>query len=76
MRHFSSVRSHFPPVRSATARSILVIIWHLLTDRDARYHDPGPGHYQQHTDKNRQIRGHIRGIEAHGYAVTLTPTAA
>ena len=27
------------------ARSILVIIFHLLTDPEARFHDLGPGYY-------------------------------
>lgn len=30
----------------AVARSILVIIWHLLTDPAARFTDLGPGYYQ------------------------------
>jgi transposase len=60
----------------ATARTILVIIWHLLADRDARYHELGPDWYQNRTDKNRKARGHIRGLEALGYTVTLTQTAA
>jgi Transposase IS116/IS110/IS902 family len=31
----------------AVARSILIIVWHLLSDPTARYHDLGPGHYRQ-----------------------------
>jgi transposase len=60
----------------ATARTILVIIWHLLNDRDARYHDLGPDWHQQHTDKNRRTRQHVRQLEALGYTVTLTQTPA
>jgi transposase len=59
----------------AVARSILVIVWHLLADPTARYHDLGPGHYQTKTDKNRKTRNHIRQLEALGYTVTLTPAA-
>jgi len=59
----------------AVARSILVIIWHLLADPTTRYHDLGPGHYQARTDKNRKTRNHIRQLEALGYTVTLTPAA-
>jgi transposase len=59
----------------AVARSILVIVWHLLADPAARYHDLGPGHYQAKTDKNRKTRNHIRQLEALGYTVTLTPAA-
>jgi transposase len=57
----------------AVARSILVIIWHLLADRQARYTDLGPGHYQARTDKNRKARNHIRQLESLGYTVTITP---
>ena len=48
----------------AVARSILVIIWHLLADPAARYTDLGPGYYQARTDTDRKIRNHIRQIEA------------
>ncbi len=59
----------------AIARSILVIIWHLLADPSARYTDLGPGHYQSAIDKNRKARSHIRQLEALGYTVTLTTAA-
>ena len=59
----------------AVARSILIIVWHLLADPTARYHDLGPGHYQQRTDKNRKARNHIRQLEALGYTVTITQAA-
>ena len=48
----------------AVARSILVIIWHLLADPAARYTDLGPGYYQARTDKDKKIKNHIRQIEA------------
>ena len=38
----------------AVARSILVIIWHLLADPAARFTDLGAGYYQARTDKDRQ----------------------
>jgi len=56
----------------AVARSILVIIWHLLADPAARYTDLGYGYYQDRTDKDRKLRNHIRQIEALGFTVTLT----
>jgi transposase len=59
----------------AVARSILVIVWYLLSDRAARYHDLGSDYYTTKTDKNRKARGHIRQLEALGYAVTLAPAA-
>ena len=58
---------------AAIARSILVIIFHLLADPEARYHDLGPDHYDSHTDKDRKIRNHIRQLQALGLDVTITP---
>jgi transposase len=59
----------------AVARSILVIIWHLINDPQARYADLGPGYYQTRTDKNKKARNHIRQLEALGYTVTITQAA-
>jgi transposase len=59
----------------AVARSILVIIWHLLNDRGARFRDLGPGHYESTIDTTRKARSHIRQLEALGYQVALTPAA-
>jgi transposase len=60
----------------AVARSILVIIWHLLADPAARFTDLGPGYYQARTDKDKKIKNHIRQIEALlGHPVTITKAA-
>jgi transposase len=59
----------------AVARSILVIIWHLLADPEARYTDLGPAHYETKINKNRKARSHIRQLEALGYTVTITHAA-
>jgi transposase len=59
----------------AIARTILVIIWHLLADRAARYHDLGAGYYASRIDKDRKARNHIRQLEALGFTVTLAPAA-
>ncbi len=59
----------------AIARSILVIVWHLLTDRAARYHDLGAGYYASRIDKDRKTRNHVRQLETLGYTVTLTQAA-
>ena len=59
----------------AVARSILVIAWHLLSDRAARFHDLGSDYYTTRIDKNRKARGHVRQLEALGYTVTLAPAA-
>jgi len=59
----------------AVARSILVIVWQLLSDPLARYHDLGSGYYAARTDQARKARNHIRQLEALGYTVTLTAAA-
>ena len=59
----------------AVARSILVIIWHLLADPAARYTDLGPGYYQARTDTDRKLRNHIRQIQALGFEITINRTA-
>jgi transposase len=59
----------------AVARTILVIIWHLLADPAARFHDLGAGYYDMRIDKNRKTRNHIRQLEALEYTVTLAPAA-
>jgi transposase len=59
----------------AVGRSILVIIWHLLADPDARFHDLGSGFYDTHVNADRAKRNHIRQLEALGYKVTLQPAA-
>jgi len=59
----------------AVARSILVIIWHLLSDRAARYTDLGPGYYQARLDTDRKLRNHIRQIQALGFDITITRAA-
>ena len=59
----------------AIARSILVIVWHLLADRATRYHDLGAGFYASRIDKHRKMHNHVRQLEALGYTVTLTQAA-
>jgi transposase len=59
----------------AVARSILVIVWHLLADPAARYHDLGAGYWADRTDKDKKARNHIRQLEALGFTVTLAPAA-
>ena len=62
---------------AAVARSILVIIFCLLADRQARFRDLGPDWYDRHIDKHRKTRNLIRQLEALGHTVTLgTPAAA
>jgi transposase len=59
----------------AVGRSILVIVWHLLADPQARYHDLGAGFYDTRVNGERAKRNHVRQLEALGYKVTLEPAA-
>jgi transposase len=59
----------------AVGRSILVIVWHLLSDPQARFHDLGSDFYDNRTGPERKKRNHIRQLEALGYKVTLEPAA-
>jgi transposase len=60
----------------ATARSILIIIWHLLADPAARFTDLGPGWHQKKTNRDRQIARHVRQLQALGLTVDLTQATA
>jgi len=59
----------------AVARSILVIVWHLLADPHARFHDLGADYHANRIDKDKKTRNHIRQLQALGYIVTLSPAA-
>jgi transposase len=59
----------------AVGRSILVIVWHLLADPEAHFHDLGPDYYDTRINADRSKRNHIRQLEALGYKVTLEPAA-
>ncbi len=59
----------------AVARSILVIVWHLLADPPARFHDLGPDYHASRIDIERRMRNHIAQLTAMGYRVTLEPAA-
>ncbi|MGN9846389.1 hypothetical protein ACTMTI_50585 [Nonomuraea sp. H19] len=55
----------------AVARSILVIVWHLLADPTAHYQDLGSSYHSSRIDTGRKIRNHVRQLEALGFTVTL-----
>jgi transposase len=59
----------------AVGRSILVIIWALLSDTEAHFVDLGPDYYANRTNPERRVRHHIRELQALGYAVILNPAA-
>jgi transposase len=59
----------------AVGRSILVIVWHLLSDPQTRFNDLGPGYYDSRINPEHKKRNHIRELEALGYKVTLQTVA-
>ena len=60
----------------AVGRSILVIIWHLLSDPAARFTDLGPDWSARKSDRDRKVQAHLRQLRALGVEVTITPAAA
>ena len=70
--------AHRPPPRQAkaqvaVARSILVIIWHLLADPAARYTDLGPGHHETRSTRTGRPAATSASSKPLGYTVTITP---
>jgi transposase len=59
----------------AVQRSILVIVYELLSDRTSRYQDLGAGYYATRTDTEKKARNHIRQLKALGFQVTVAPAA-
>jgi transposase len=60
----------------AVGNTLLTIIWHLLSDPDAHYHDLGSDYYESKINKRRRERDLIRQLEhLTGHKVTLNPAA-
>ena len=59
----------------AVARSILVVVWHLLANPTARYRDLGPDYHTSRAATTRRTCNHIAQLTAMGYRVTLEPAA-
>ncbi|MDO8732116.1 MAG: IS110 family transposase [Actinomycetota bacterium] len=59
----------------AVGHTILVIVYHLITNKDSFYQDLG-AHYFDDRDRQNIERRLVRRLEALGYAVSLQPAAA
>ena len=59
----------------AVARSILVVVWRLLADPRARFHDLGSDYHTRRLHTERQLRNHLAQLAALGYRVTVEPAA-
>jgi transposase len=58
----------------AVGNSVLTIIWNLLSDPDARYHDLGAGYHESRINQQRRQRDLIRQLEQlTGHKVDLQP---
>ncbi|MFF0110980.1 IS110 family RNA-guided transposase [Streptomyces hirsutus] len=60
----------------AVARSILVAVWHLMSDPTARYRDLGADFHTRNLDPTRKTRDLVRQLTALGHDVTLAPATA
>jgi transposase len=69
---------HIGPAKAqvAVARTILVIIWHLLADPAQRYRELGPDWHQRKTNRDKEIRRHLRGLQAHGIDTSSLDTSS
>jgi transposase len=59
----------------AVARSILVVVWHLLSNPLARFCDLGSDYHTRRIDVERRMRNHIAQLTALGYRVSVEPAA-
>jgi transposase len=50
-----------------------VIVWHLLSDPTARFHDLGADYHTTRIDTGRKTRSLVRQLEALGHTVSLQP---
>jgi transposase len=60
---------------AAIARSVLVIIFHLLADPATRFNDLGPDYYDNRISRERKIHNHVRQLEALGLRVNVEEAA-
>ena len=59
----------------AVARSILVIVWHLLINPATRFRDLGPDYHTNRVATQRRLRNYLAQLTAMGYQVTIEPAA-
>jgi transposase len=52
------------------------MVWQLIADPDARYHDLGSDWYERLTGSERRTRELVRQLERLGNTDTLTPSPA
>ncbi len=57
----------------AVGRSVLTIVWHLLSDPEVTFHDLGADFYDTRINPQRRARSHINALHALGFTVTIEP---
>lgn len=62
--------------QTALARNIIEIVWQLIADPDARYHDLGADWHEKRTDPDRRTHELVHQLERLGNTVTLIPNPA
>ena len=74
---FHRLRARRGPKRAAmaVAHSILTIVYHLLDDPTAEFHELG-GDYLLKRNKEQEQRRALKSLQTLGFDVTLTPIAA
>lgn len=60
-----------PKAVMAVVHSLLVIIYHILRDKQP-YHDLGADYFEM-LDRTRVVNGAVRRLEVLGYTVSLQP---
>jgi transposase len=53
-----------------------VIVWHLLSNPEARFTDLGPDWHDRRAGRDRKIHAHLRQLQALGLNVTITEATA
>jgi hypothetical protein len=59
----------------AVGRSILTVVWHLLSHPEIDFHDLGADFYTNRLGVERRKSEHVRHLEELGYKVTLESAA-
>jgi transposase len=59
----------------AVARSILVIVWHLLINPATRFRDLGQDYHTNRVATQRRLRNYLAQLTAMGYHVSIEPAA-
>jgi hypothetical protein len=57
----------------AVSNALLTIVWHILSDPQARYNDLGADWHDRRVDKEAPTRWLVRQLQRLGHQVSLEP---